>query len=278
MFNNLIESGSHRRDLKRKGSFFIGTFLFYAALLMVAGVGSIYAYSVRLDEPTDYDVTIMRFPAAAEKTEPVAQRRATPKAAAASGGKQQTAIIEHLAVNRPLPNRQVAPEGARVLPPNMPYKFGDHTYIPPAAGGVGGTEKGIAAAVPGGSDLPFVEDTEKAPEVKVVKPAPTPAPEAPKRKQDLVRVTSTVLAGKAVAKPVPPYPPIAKQARQEGTVAVQIVVDEQGRVVSAKAASGPALLLAAAERAAYQARFSPTMLNGQPVKISGVITYNFILQ
>jgi protein TonB len=58
---------------------------------------------------------------------------------------------------------------------------------------------------------------------------------------------------------------------------VQIVVDEDGKVISAKASSGPPLLLYAAEKAAYQARFSPTLLSGLPVKVSGVITYNFIL-
>lgn len=279
MFSNLIESGSHGRDLKRKGSFFIGTFLFYTVLLTAAGVGSIYAYNVRLDGQTDYELlTVMRFPAAAEKAEP-AKPRPQPKAAATSSGDsgpQQVARIKHLAVNAPLPNREVAPEGTRTLAPNVPYVFDKHEYIPPGAG-FGGGEKGVAAGVPPPPGPPVVTDAIEAPEARVVKPTPTPAPEPPKR-QGPVRVPSSVLSGKAVAKPAPPYPPIARQIRQEGTVAVQIVVDEQGRVVSAKATSGPPLLLLAAERAALQARFTPTMLNGQPVKISGVITYNFVLQ
>ena len=58
---------------------------------------------------------------------------------------------------------------------------------------------------------------------------------------------------------------------------MQIVIDEQGRVVSAKAASGPPLLLQAAVLAAYKARFTPTVLGGQPVKVTGSITYNFVL-
>jgi protein TonB len=61
-------------------------------------------------------------------------------------------------------------------------------------------------------------------------------------------------------------------------VTVQITVDEGGRVVSASAVSGHPLLRAAAEGAARQARFSPTLLSGQPVKVTGVITYNFVLQ
>lgn len=276
MFNHLIESGSHGRDLKRKGSFFIGTFLFYTILLTAAGVGSIYAYNVRLDTQNDYELTIMRFPAATEKAEPQ-KPRAQPKSAATNsgGGKPQVATIRHLVVDTPLPGREVAPENARVLAPGTIYKFGDIDHIPPASD-IGGIDKGIAHGLPDDRSLPRVTEVEAAPEVKVVKPTPTPEP--PKRPEGPVRVASSVIASKAIAKPAPPYPPIAKQARQAGVVAVQIVVDEQGRVVSAKASSGPPLLLLAAERAAYQARFTPTLLSGQPVKISGVITYNFILQ
>ena len=87
-----------------------------------------------------------------------------------------------------------------------------------------------------------------------------------------------MLNGKAISKPAPAYPPIAKAARASGTVTVQIVVDEGGRVVSASAVGGHPLLQQAAVSAARQARFSPTLLSGQPVKVSGVITYNFVLQ
>jgi TonB family protein len=56
---------------------------------------------------------------------------------------------------------------------------------------------------------------------------------------------------------------------------VQVTVDEQGKVTSASAVSGHPLLRASAVAAAYAARFSPTTLSGKPVKIKGVITYNF---
>ncbi|MGH9821491.1 MAG: TonB family protein, partial [Pyrinomonadaceae bacterium] len=58
---------------------------------------------------------------------------------------------------------------------------------------------------------------------------------------------------------------------------VQVLVDENGDVISATAASGHPLLRAAAESAARDAKFSPTLISGQPVKISGVITYVFTL-
>ena len=91
-------------------------------------------------------------------------------------------------------------------------------------------------------------------------------------------ISGGVLNGKAVSKPAPPYPSIAKAARASGVVTVQVVVDEAGRVMSAKAVSGHPLLQAAAVQAAYQARFTPTLLSGQPVKVSGIVTYNFVIQ
>ncbi len=91
-------------------------------------------------------------------------------------------------------------------------------------------------------------------------------------------ISGGVLNGKAISKPAPPYPAIAKAARAQGLVTVQVTVDEDGRVISAQAVSGHPLLQSAAVAAAREARFSPTLLSGQPVKVKGVVTYNFVLQ
>ncbi|HEY0319715.1 MAG TPA: TonB family protein [Pyrinomonadaceae bacterium] len=90
-------------------------------------------------------------------------------------------------------------------------------------------------------------------------------------------ISGGVLNGKAIRLPSPAYPPVAKAARADGTVVVQITIDEQGCVMAARAVSGHPLLQAAAVQAASQACFSPTRLSGQPVKVTGVITYNFVL-
>jgi TonB family protein len=106
-----------------------------------------------------------------------------------------------------------------------------------------------------------------------------PAPSGAARPQtDGKKVISGgVLNGKAVIKPQPTYPAIAAAARAQGVVVVQIIVDEEGYVISASAVSGHPLLQQAAVNAARQSRFTPTLLEGQPVKVSGVITYNFVL-
>ena len=91
-------------------------------------------------------------------------------------------------------------------------------------------------------------------------------------------VSGGVLNGKAVKKPPPRYPAGAKAAGQQGVVTVQITVDEDGSVISARAITGAPLLREAGEEAARGAKFSPTTVCGHPVKVSGVITYNFVLQ
>jgi TonB family protein len=86
------------------------------------------------------------------------------------------------------------------------------------------------------------------------------------------------LNGKAISLPTPEYPAIARQAQASGAVTVQVTVDEEGNVVSAQAVSGHPLLRGAAVTAARLAKFSPTRVNGEAVKVSGVLTYFFTVQ
>lgn len=83
---------------------------------------------------------------------------------------------------------------------------------------------------------------------------------------------------KALVLPKPAYPGIARAAHASGTVEVQVVIDEQGNVSAARAISGHPLLHAANVEAARRAKFSPTLLEGDPVKVAGVIAYHFLPQ
>ena len=118
---------------------------------------------------------------------------------------------------------------------------------------------------------PVSPDTE-VPLVVLDEPPPAPAP-----RPILKPVSGGVLNGTALSLPQPAYPDAAKRMRTSGTVTVDVVLDETGKVVSAVATSGPAILREAAVQAALKARFSPTKLSGQPVKVSGVINYKFAL-
>lgn len=88
-------------------------------------------------------------------------------------------------------------------------------------------------------------------------------------------ISGGVLNGKATSLPKPVYPSSARQVNATGSVVVQVLVDEKGNVVSAQVVSGHPLLRPAAIAAARQAKFSPTRVSGKPVKVSGVINYQF---
>ena len=90
------------------------------------------------------------------------------------------------------------------------------------------------------------------------------------------QISGGVLNGKATSLPKPPYPPAARAVRASGVVSIQVLIDENGEVFTAQAVSGHPLLRAASTTAACGSRFSPTRLEGNPVKVSGIITYNFV--
>lgn len=106
--------------------------------------------------------------------------------------------------------------------------------------------------------------------------AAEPSPAATTKPRPKGPISGGVLNGRAISMPIPPYPPIARAANAGGTVVVQVLIDEDGKVTEAHAISGHPLLQKAAEEAAWSARFAPTQLSGQPVKVTGVITYNFV--
>lgn len=278
MFSNLVESGSHLKDLKRRSSFFIGTLVFYSVLLAAAGVGSIYAYHAHLDEQAELELrTMLRFPPqtapAEEETRPrnVAPRRADTSTAGGSSRQPQVAIVTDESRNNPnLSNRPLARDDAPELPPSMDAVIGPSNIVP-NFGGIGGSDTDNQNTRGTGSGPLVTPDTEVIPERRAqVQPKPEP-PRGP------VKLSEGVIAGKATNKPAPVYPKLALDARASGTVAVQILVDEQGRVVNAQATSGHPLLRKAAVEAAYRARFTPTLLSHQPVKVTGIIYYNFVL-
>ena len=113
-------------------------------------------------------------------------------------------------------------------------------------------------------------------------PGPLPAagsPPEPWAESDGL-ISGGVVNGKAISLPQPKYPAAARKTRDEGRVKVQIVIDELGNVSEAEVSEGPAsiILREAALNAARNSRFTPTFLMGQPVKVSGVLIYNFVAQ
>lgn len=106
-------------------------------------------------------------------------------------------------------------------------------------------------------------------------PTRTPPPATPTPAGTPRTVSGGVVNAKALSLPKPSYPSSARSVGARGPVSVRVLIDERGRVVSARAISGHPLLRRPAADAARRARFAPTVLSGQPVRVSGVITYIF---
>jgi len=85
------------------------------------------------------------------------------------------------------------------------------------------------------------------------------------------------LLPKATDKPSPTYPPTARAARVAGKVTVFLMLDEKGAVTKIERTDGPQLLRGAAADAARRWKFRPTVVNGQPVRVSGFINFVFAL-
>lgn len=263
MFNNLVESSSHLSEFKRRGSFFLFTTATYVLLFAIAGVLSIYAYDARLEEPATEITMLSPVELEPPPTGPV--RTTAPPSGANHGGNAFVREIPTASVDEPriAPDKiSAAPNTNPPLPPGVPFVIRDYNSDP---GGVGPRTPGAGSSGGNSNGGTPVIDVGTPPPAPVAKPKPKV-------------VHKKVLNGEAISLPKPPYPPLARQMRVQGTVTVQVLVDESGKVISAKVVSGNPALVSAAQKAALEARFSPTTLGDQPVKVSGVITYNFVLQ
>lgn len=124
-------------------------------------------------------------------------------------------------------------------------------------------------------EAPPAKKPADAAEANAEQPVNADAKPAPGSGDKRAPVHAGVLNGKAISLPKPDYPAEARSAGVDGVVVIQVTVDEQGNVVDARAVSGPKILQEPSVNAALQAKFSPTLLQGEAVKVTGVLVYNF---
>jgi protein TonB len=262
MFNNLIESSSHAREYKRRGSFLLFTTATYLVLFAIAGVASIYAYDAHLEAQSTELQLLTYVPVPPAEAQPLVVRNTIRPASDSD--------------NPPTGSTRVQLVDSASNPHNVPDKPGTiASPVPPArSDSVRGTFNADPRAPAGGSLRGGPEGTGKTPVVNI--PDIPPAPDPPRAADKILKI-SVVLNSKALELPAPTYPALARQIKLKGSVTVQVLIDESGKVVSAKALSGHTVFIDAAESAARRARFSPTTINDQPVKVQGVITYNFVM-
>src|SRR5919112_882205 len=168
--------------------------------------------------------------------------------------------------------------GKLMAPKQIPKEIANikEEELPPAAGVtgvVGGVPGGVPGGTPGGVIGGIIGSVPSA-----APPPPPPVKEAPKPvtpKQ--IRVGGNVQAAKLVKQPKPQYPPLAKQARIQGTVRFNAVIGKDGQIANLTLASGHPLLVPAATEAVRQWVYQPTLLNGEPVEVVTQIDVNFTL-
>jgi len=230
-------------------------------LLLAFFVAGIYWYDNHLDQ-MELELTTLVAPV------PVPQ---APK----QEQKQEEAKPQKVEQNVDVRKELIADVAESRLPPKeISAKASD---VPPVRSNVttvlGGSNSNAQAPMPAGPGSGAVTTTTAKVQIADEPPPPAATPTPPR-----APISGGVLNGKAINLPKPAYPPIARAAHASGTVVVQVLIDENGNVVSAHAVSGHPLLQGAAVGAARQAKFSPTKLSGQPVKVTGVIQYNFVAQ
>lgn len=270
MFTNLVESATHHKEFARKGRFFLYTLVAYAVLFTCAGVASIYAYDTHL-ENRDLEMLVLVAPVEAP-AEAVVQRTSNQRTSAPSPDRQNTLPVRTEAIAQ-INSSTAPPEGINSTPSKVPE-------IPPGAYNIGNKNSegtgtynpNLPVGPPGG---PAGGDGNSKAPVNVEEIGAPPKQPDPPRVPPIV--SRGVITGQAIYKATPVYPPMALRARVQDTVSVQILVDESGKVISAKALSGHVLLRQSAVDAAMRTRFSPTKLSNVPVKVSGTITFNFVL-
>jgi protein TonB len=138
---------------------------------------------------------------------------------------------------------------------------------PPPAMASAGVVGGVPGGVPGGSMGGVMGS--------ILSATPTVAPKiaTPQR----VRVSSGVSTGMLVRKVPPSYPPLARQARIQGTVILQATISKEGSIENLQLISGHPMLAPAAIEAVKQWKYKPYLLNGEPVEVETQVQVNFTL-
>jgi periplasmic protein TonB len=248
MFETLVESSKHGQENTKTGAYMLITGSIYAVGLLVAIVGAIVYTNNSLADAFDVAAMIAPPPPPSAPPPPPAQAVVVKNIPAPTTFTPPTKPPERI------------PEASEVQPRQV---------VPVSHGVPGGVPSGVMGGVPGGTSKG--DDTPPPPPPP---PPPTPTPAPPKK----LTVSGGVLQGSAIKKVQPPYPPIARAARASGAVQIQVTISEDGRVLEASVIAGHPLLRDSALQAARQWVFRPTELSGVPVKVQGVLTFNFTLQ
>ena len=276
MLDRLVESKNHGEENKKLNGLLATTFSLAAIGLALAFVISLFSFELNLGNG-DLELSSLVAPNIIEETTPDPQPIEKQKTSETVKTEMTTRVenIQRLDESpvKPPDTISVTPSKNQARPKTT-FTIGNKDLTLTSATSVNnvretnGTEK-----VSGVSDnkTTLVEKDEK--EVAIIKQPVKPTENKPV--QPVRTVSRGVVNGTAKYLAQPIYPAAARAVRAGGRVEVQVVIDETGRVISASVVNGNTLLRESALNAARKSTFTPTKLSDEPVKVSGVIVYNF---
>ena len=276
MLDRLVESKNHGEENKKLNGLLATTFSLAAIGLALAFVFSLFSFELNLGDG-DLELSSLVAPNIIEETTPDPQPIEKQKTSETVKTEMTTRVenIQRLDESpvKPPDTISVTPSKNQARPKTT-FTIGNKDLTLTSATSVNnvretnGTEK-----VSGVSDnkTTLVEKDEK--EVAIIKKPVKPTETKPDKPVRMVSRGVVNGTAKYLAQPI--YPAAARAVRAGGRVEVQVVIDETGRVISASVVNGNTLLRESALNAARKSTFTPTKLSDEPVKVSGVIVYNF---
>ena len=271
MFDKLLESEPATANIKSRRNYFLTTSLIVGVFFLTAVIASIYAADFGVGDRS-IEITEMLAPVemAAPETKPQSR---TPSAPTQTKSDLPTRTNNMARVDEPtiVPDAISSTKNTSMARPDGRFKLGPVDTNTDAPSGYVGPTRSPSFGEP--SSLVAEKETETETTATV-----TPPPvNKPKTTVNRAPVSGGVVNGRATSLPKPNYSAAARAIKAGGEVKVQVTIDEAGRVIAANAISGHPLLQGDAERAARNARFSPTKLTDVAVKVTGVIIYNFTM-
>lgn len=277
MLNQLVESKTSAGENKTRGGYLFTTAVLILGLFSSGILWSLFAKNLALGED-GLDISTLVAPLAENAPEPIKREQKTEQT---NQAKSQT-ITRQVNMLR-LDESPRIPKDVSVVPNAQQARPNGNFQISPDSldsdGAPAGNQSG-RETTGGNSDEEGPKTNQPRPENTVKKPPLPPEIKKPPVEAKSPRTVTQslgVVNGRAKFLPKPTYTQAAKAIRLTGDVNVQVLIDEQGNVVSANAVSGHPLLKGEAERAARNAKFAPTFLSNQPIKVSGVIVYKFTM-
>lgn len=241
MFNELVESVGSKKKTNKIWAVVLSGLVQSGSLIVLILIPLIHIQAL----PKAVFSTVLIAPAPPPPSAPSPEKNLNRRA------EQPKRLLDHHVIHEPLR----IPIHVRVFP---------EPPLPPESPAIAITDGPL-----GGGDLSHDFGAPSTP--------PTPPSTPPSSVPPRIQLGGQIQAAKVISQPNPIYPPLARQARIQGSVLLHAVLGRDGHVSELQVISGHPLLVQAALDAVKQWRYQPTLLNNEPVEVDTTITVTFVL-